>query len=390
MKHVKLLVFPGVLIVLLAVLLIRTPGIHAAPARVTTPSSCGSWKIVKSPNVGTDSIFKAVVAISANDVWATGYATGYKPLMEHWNGTQWQVVPSPAQKNGAIMNGLAAISTNDIWAVGRGNQGENGNAVTMHWDGTRWKLFPAPSLDAGTALQSVTAISTKNVWAVGAVYGTSNGSEYATLIEHWNGTRWSIVSSPSSIYSADILEGVSAVSAKDIWAVGNVFAGGTIGTLAEIEHWDGTKWSLVNPANNGQNSPLYGVTAISANNVWAVGYNSSTNVGQTLVEHWNGTSWSIVASPNVGMGSNALTAVTAVSANNIWATGNYYISTFVTQTLIEHWDGTQWSVVKSPNAGTSNNYLNGVSSVPGTSDVWTVGSYGKDYSSQKSLTEYYC
>ena len=41
---------------------------------------------------------------------------------------------------------------------------------------------------------------------------------------------------------------------------------------------------------------LQGVSALSSNNVWAVGY--AGNPAQTLIEHWNGTVWSVVPSLN--------------------------------------------------------------------------------------------
>jgi arabinogalactan endo-1,4-beta-galactosidase len=60
-------------------------------------------------------------------------------------------------------------------------------------------------------------------------------------------------------------DAVAAVSANDVWAVGD-----GIGTL--IEYWNGTLWSLVKSASPGTDfNNLYGVAAVSANNVWAVG-----------------------------------------------------------------------------------------------------------------------
>src|SRR5438128_5538070 len=80
-------------------------------------------------------------------------------------------------------------------------------------------------------------------------------------------------------------------------------------------------WSIVASANTSatQTNYLNGVTCVSASDCWAVGYynngSGGSGVGQTLIEHWNGTSWSIVPSPNVGIGnvgtaSNFLEAVT--------------------------------------------------------------------------------
>ena len=43
---------------------------------------------------------------------------------------------------------------------------------------------------------------------------------------------------------------------------------------------------------------LYGLAALSASDAWAVGlYQNGTGV-LTLTEHWDGTSWRLVASPD--------------------------------------------------------------------------------------------
>src|SRR5438067_982720 len=84
-----------------------------------------------------------------------------------------------------------------------------------------------------------------------------------------------------------------------------------------------------------------GTAAVAAHAVWAVGdYYSSSGSVQTLVEHWNGSTWSTVPSPNPGMGYNYLSGVGAVSAHDVWAVGNYAAgSSGADQTLAEHWNG---------------------------------------------------
>ena len=70
--------------------------------------------------------------------------------------------------------------------------------------------------------------------------------------------------------------------------------------------------------------------------LWGI---TTTALHQTLVEHWNGSAWSVVPSPNVG-GSydNALYGVAAVSANDVWAVGHDG-DPITGQTLVEHWNG---------------------------------------------------
>src|SRR5204862_321418 len=145
----------------------------------------------------------------------------------------------------------------------------------------------------------------------------------------------------------------------------------------------GPDWVVTNSPNvgTGFNNYLNGVGVVSANDVWAVGY-SNVSADQTLVEHWNGSAWSIVPSPNVGTNHNRLNGVEVASANDVWAMGDTY------QTLVEHWDGITWSVVSSPNVGTSDNYLTGVAVVSG-SDVWAVGYYLNGSNVEQTLVEHW-
>src|SRR5205085_2884518 len=152
-----------------------------------------------------------------------------------------------------------------------------------------------------------------------------------------------------------------------------------------IEHWNGTSWKIVPSPNTRNGGALNGVAVVSASDVWAVGSSSA----QTFTEHWNGTSWTVVPSPNVGSGGNLLSGVAAVSANNVWAVGDYSNSKGITRTLIEHWNGTSWKVVASPNVGPHDNFLNGVSPIPSSGNVWAVGDYTSSNDAEQTLTEFY-
>ena len=80
------------------------------------------------------------------------------------------------------------------------------------------------------------------------------------VVEHWDGTSWSRVSSPDPNPSTSRnLRGTAAISASDIWAAG------TVG----IENWNGTSWSLVSATPGG-----VGVAALSDGTVVVVSGNS--------------------------------------------------------------------------------------------------------------------
>jgi outer membrane protein assembly factor BamB len=184
-------------------------------------------------------------------------------------------------------------------------------------------------------------------------------------------TSWSVAKSSDS-GTLDGLFGIAPVSGTDAWAVGDRFAtsAGEYRTL--VERWNGSKWNVVTSANvTGGNNFLNKAAAVSGSDVWAVG--SHVNKSQTtltLAEHWNGTSWSVVSSPNIGA-DDYLEGVAANASNDVWAVGHSY-QNGAARSLVEHWNGTSWSIVSSPNPGSQADVLDDVTVSP-TGDVWAVG-----------------
>jgi hypothetical protein len=358
----------------------------ATPVPNPTPNLPGSWKVVNSPSIsfGPNKLH-SVAVVSSNDAWAVGYG-----LIEHWDGANWNLVPSAPGGNPADFRSVTAVASNDVWAVGRRLEGDPSwnRPLVEHWDGSSWTVVPSPSGSGVTSqLLGVAAVSANDIWAVGDASAPAP-TYVQTLIEHWDGSSWTIIPSPNvSDSSQNTLTSVAVVSANDIWAVG-YFLQSNWRTLTM--HWDGSTWSTVPSPNIGPyGNWLFGVAARASNDVWAVG--TANNGGQTLILHWDGTSWSVVPSPTIPDWTNVLQSVTIVSADDVWAVGPATSTEYISdgdpitssQTLIEHWDGTAWSIVSSPNPGDSNNYygtitneLYGVAAVS-ANNVWAVGMYGK-------------
>src|SRR5262245_19547192 len=83
-----------------------------------------------------------------------------------------------------------------------------------------WTGVPPPSPGAAeNGLNGVTAQSPCNVWAVG-FYGDVVDGPVLSLAEHWNGTAWTLVTTPSPDTDRNFLSGVAGASSRDIWAVG--------------------------------------------------------------------------------------------------------------------------------------------------------------------------
>ncbi len=294
----------------------------------------------------------------------------------------WHIVPSPnVQANYNALNGVVALSTTNAWAVGQESSYPNPNqALSEHWNGTSWSIVPTPTVGTESAFNAVAQIpNTNHLWAVGSQF-TNNLPQ--TLVERWNGTQWKVIPTPTlngdPEATTNIFYAVTALSTTDAWAVGVYFPNSSQPQVPLIEHWNGTVWSLVpgaTPANTGIGF-LYGLVALSSNDVWAVG-TYATQVSKeemTLIEHWNGSTWSLISAPNPGSIANFLYSVTRVpGTKHLWAVGNY-LSGGAYQTLTEYWNGNTWSVVASPSPGTNGNGLQGVAAISAT-NVWAIGSY---------------
>jgi hypothetical protein len=354
----------------------------------TAASAAPGWTVVPTadPSAG-DNVLNAVAVRSSADAWAVGHFTapdqddnGLNMLTERWNGSSWRQIAAPAVfRQDESLLAVSASSATDAWAVGfTKTVGAAGRfPLAVHWNGSAWTIVPTPTLTGGSksTLNGVISFGTSNAWAVG------KGRNGAALAEHWNGSTWSVVPVPSPAGAASSqLSGISALSASDIWAVGSftTVTGTTVLGRTLVEHWNGSRWSIVPSRNTANSNLLTGVSAVAADNLWAVGYTITTDGSnqpdKTLIEHWNGSAWSLVASPSPAS-NDTLTGVAARSAADIWAVGTRQDRSGpipIDRTLTEHWNGAAWSVVASPNVGANDNLLNGVSAATG--DVWTVGS----------------
>ena len=276
---------------------------------------------------------------------------------------------------------MAAISANDVWAVGSfGDSSNYYQTLTEHWDGVAWSVVGRPNVSPiVSVLTGVSATGPDDVWAVGWYSTTGPNAQNMTM--HWDGTQWRLVSSPTAGTNSRF-NAVVAISASDVWAVG--YSGASTYQALAI-HWNGTAWSVVWTTNVGTGSnALNAVAALASNDVWAVGYDES--LLQTLTLHWDGSSWGVVSSPSVGTDGSVLTDVTAIAPDEVWAVGysGSYFSAFLTLTM--HWDGSAWNIVASPDPS-SDNQLSGVASLA-AGDVWAAG-FDSDGTLGNTLTEHW-
>src|SRR4029077_14302648 len=77
----------------------------------------------------------------------------------------------------------------------------------------------------------------------------------------------------------------------------------------------------------------------------------------TVVERWYGTKWSTVSSPNRGTNDSYLWGVSCVSPSWCAAVGQSFNAGVGGRTLVEMWNGKTWRIVASPSLPNELNQL---------------------------------
>ncbi len=291
-----------------------------------------TWAKVPSPNVAGHAInvLSNVACATATSCFADGFSSttlsgkGTGSLMERWNGKTWSILATP----GAVSpGGLACTSATNCFAVGEGIERWNGKAWSVvktpkpvfssdvtcatstsciavgassaRWNGQTWSVVPTPQPgDPGSdffALDSVACMTPSNCLALGLDSEPINS--FSTLAEHWNGRTWSLLG-PDALANAPgaDLGTVTCPTATDCFVVGGSDPVAVDRQHVTAYHWDGTTFTpLTTPSFGAGNSYLNDVSCSSATNCFGVGALSRPYFGDlhTLIEHWNGTTWSV-------------------------------------------------------------------------------------------------
>jgi hypothetical protein len=323
----------------------------APPARAGADANPPPWDVTETPNQGAGAnTLHGVTALSPTEAWAVGrFVTPQwkgRTLVERWNGQAWDIAPSPNPErvDDAQLEAVDGASPADVWAVGSARL-TSGVTRTLieHWNGSVWTIVSSPNSGSPSRLHDVVAVSATEAWAVGE---GSTGS----LILRWNGSDWSAVGNPCPFP----LFGITAVAATDVWAVGD----------QDTCHRDGRAWSKVPGAPSfGDIFMLRDVSGAAAEVVWAVGGLWSCPydcIGYGLIERWDGTRWTAARFPDV-----VFSGVVAISRTEAYAVGQDCCG----RTLVLRWNGVSWTPAPNPSIPGS---LQDAAATSG-SDLWAVG-----------------
>src|SRR5579872_4734311 len=362
--------------VLLSAAILTLFAAHFACSQAAVPLT---FKAVPTPNPNFNNGLAAASASSPNDIWAVGSA------VMHYDGTKWTAFQPANQSQISTLNGVYTVSPTLAWTAG-GSVSSTGvpGQIIEQWNGTQWNVFPGPTFGQNDqpAIYTMAGTSADDVWAIGSLL-VNDGFQLDFLFEHWDGQQWTA----TTLLADDaFLFGASADSPNDAWAVGfNGPQNDDSATLAM--HFNGSTWSQVSTPSVGTGAnQLNGILALAPNNVWAVGFSTPVPPPQqaatlTLIEHFDGATWKVVPSPNFGPASiyqsNRLFGLAANSPDDIWAFGSYFAAdgSGHQMTLLLHWNGKSWTIAPGPNP-TKGNFLSDLlfaGVVPSPGDVWLVG-----------------
>jgi hypothetical protein len=295
----------------------------------------------------------ACVAVGGSGlVGSSGLIELLATVAERWNGSNW-TIEKTADATGATKASLSAVScAGAAWcaAVGSFKSAPAGPAGLWAdgWDGSKWAVqnVPSPSHSKSSALASISCSSSTACVAVG--HWTSGAGAKHPLAERWNGRDWTIETAPSpSGATGASLAGVSCPGEHACTAVGEYTTSAGENTLAE--RWNGSAWTVVSTPHpaGASGSSLAAVSCTS--DCWATGSTTSRGKRSALAELWNGTRWEVKGTAAIaGATTSAFTSVSCTAASACTAAG-YYSARGSLDTLAERWNGAGWTMQTAPN-----------------------------------------
>jgi len=324
------------------------------------PQATSSWQVMNKPAATT---IRAMSLLSDNDGWAVGN----DGAILHWQNGTWIAATSPVTAN---LTAVDVLSANDAWAVGTRHilhytgtwnivnnptgvalravgmvsstlgYAVGDGAKLLRYNGTSWNFTGNPITDTNISYNAIAMISGNDGWIVGGRVGDNSNAPQSVILRLVAG-NWTVVTSPIQ----EPLYALSVVAANDVWAVG---------ALGSVIHFDGVAW---NPIPTTTSSTLNGVAMLSPTYGWAVG-NSDT------ILRWDGITWSAVSGPN----TKSIFAIAAPSSAVIVAGGEDALQ-------YKQTTNATWQLLANQQTAPVNKALRGVSLVSST-EGWAVGNSG--------------
>ncbi|RSN64395.1 hypothetical protein [Actinomadura sp. WAC 06369] len=356
-------------------LALAAPPAAAAPAAPAAPAAAaGAAETVGLSSVGLpffwpNNYLYGLAAASPDSVWisgvqgelvvpgpipGTGRTVPGNPVVRRWTGDRWVEYDLGGLSRRGTITGVHTAGPENVWING-----------TRYLDGSAWEGYPSEPYVArftGTAFTEVDLpegatsaglrVRGSDVWLL------SDGGVYRRT-----GDAWTHVAPPA--FEPNALGSIDIRADGDMWALGRDRRGD--GTVAR--RFDGRAWHDVPIEQPPGSAWLTSVLGVSPTEAWAVGTNRRTSPATPVVMRWDGASWTNVEPP---AGLNELDELVAGPDGTVWAQG-HSLHEPAEPGLLRLAGGT-WERVRTTPAPNRDNF-NGraLAFVPGTGDLWLLG-----------------
>jgi subtilisin family serine protease len=311
------------------------------------------------------------------------------PYAQYWNGKTWanQTAETPEGATSSELQADHCLSKTSCVAAGSYTTKSGTFSLAESWNGTSWSIQTTPNPE-GASEALLRGTSCNVITACIAVGNSVKSGKQTALAMRGNSGTWTLQTVPMPEgATASELNGVECTSSTSCVAVGKYnVSGSTYWGMAAA--WNGTEWSLqtVPKPSGSKRSILLDVSCSDATHCTAVGgYLNSSSVQVTFVVRWNGSSWSLQTSPNPGSSSNTvLQNVSCAETSFCVGAGDWYNGKNW-QPMAQYWNGSSWSLETTPlPSGASGAILEGVSCrITCITAGWYTDSGGKN----KTLAE---
>lgn len=308
-----------------------------------------------------------IACSTATACWAVGSSVtsgGVRQPMVLSRSTSWTVAAAPGMpfSQKAELLGLSCTSSTSCTAVGKAEDEEGDlGPVTLSWSGSTWtdSRPDLPNLAKTGSLNAVSCLSGTGCAATGFV-SYSHLARERNLAYSGSDAQWSVTDDGGAPTSEWGSIGASSVGSQisDSWCHNQESSTRCI-EVGAITNENGRRSSMVRntkasgsptmsevpePAHS-KLSELRGVMCPSTTSCMAVGSYVAEDVEMTLAVQWNGTEWSLLESPNpTGAVGSSLEEVHCVSSSACMAVGSFMTSTGVEKAFALRWNGASWAV----------------------------------------------
>ena len=203
----------------------------AASPSHTKPGTCTpTWSLVPVPDMPGDGAgLVSVTALPDGQIRSVGQIN--RPRITPWvvhsaagSISEAVQIPQPVINDMTMAVTQSSFdSDDDGWVLA--SVDISAVTVTERWHDNRWTMTPMPlPADPATTrifLTDVVSLSATDAWAVGGLTESHAGvgagvHMLGAVVEHWDGTAWTVVPNPVGQHEGTTLRGLSVVSPTDI------------------------------------------------------------------------------------------------------------------------------------------------------------------------------